>query len=442
MANRVVEPSSQRHYIEPFDQRVFQYDTEKSDVFLSRVANSVYRIFGDDIVMSGLELTSASYSSDSVTLAVEAGNALQDNTLLSTEEAVPLQLDGVSGLDPSGKIVVFCNYGYLQTFEQNKHSYNINYIDSTGNPLYDFVAARDRLVLGIYEFSKDGADNVIGFTPSVSEYLTINGTNYWVRGYSDKNRVLTRYLIHQLFELAGASSVILDPEQGIILKGDVESPGAAKYYGTNNIGSKGFFDVSSLSIDNESSLAQFLTDFNQIFRDGNMHMIDLGLDSNAYFSNVPFYNNNIGPDNWTIIEGSSWNNRFYTLQASRDNMILDASGKPWVIGFRPTKMRVSWTEGSTQRKVWIESATGTILSAGQTLHHNSGEEIDIIGVDEDIDKIYVASHAPLAQVTKIEFFSEPVACACNCNYGCTCDCNYGCTCDCNYACTCDCNYSI
>jgi len=425
MANRVVEPSSQRHYIEPFDQRVFQYDTEKSDVFLSRVANSVYRIFGDDIVMSGLELTNVSYSSDSVTLAVEAGNALQDNTLITTEENVVLQLDGVSGLDPSGRIVVFCNYGFLQTFEQNKHSFNMNYIDSTGNPLYSFVNSRDRLLLGIFNFSKDGADNVISFTPSIDEYITVNGENYWIRGYSDTNRVLTRYMIHQLFELSGGSSVILDPEEGIVLKGDVESPGAAKYYGTNNTGSKGFFDISSLSIDNESSLPQFLKDFNQIFRDGNMHMTDLGLDSHAYFSNVPFYNNFMGPDNWVIVEGASWNDKYYTLQASRDNMILDVGGKPWATAYRPTKMRVSWTEGSTQRKVWVESATGTILSEGQNLHHNSGEELNMIGVDEDIDKIYVASNAPLAQVTKIEFLTEPAVCSCNCNYGCTCDCNYG-----------------
>ena len=424
MANRVVEPSSQRHFIEPFDQRVFQYDTEKSDVFLSRVANSVYRIFGDDIVMSGLEIDNVSHSTDSVVLTVKSGNALQDNTFLTTEEDVDLQLDGVSGLDESGKIVVFCNYGFLQTFEQNKHSFNINYIDPTGNPLYGFVLARDRLLLGIYQFAKDGADNVISFTPSTEEYITINGTAYWVRGYSDNNRILTRYLIHQLFEFSGNSSVLLDPEQGIILKGDQDSPGFGKYYGTDKIGQKGFFDVSSLSIDNESSLPQFLKDFNHIFRDGNVHMGDIGLDTNEYFTSVPFFNNHIGLDYWDIIEGASWNNMFYTLQGSRDNMILSVGGRPWATGYRPTKMRVSWTEGQVRRKFWIESAAGVVLSQNEGLDQNSGAEIDLIGVDEDIDKIFVSSHAPLSQVTKIEFFTEPVICACNCNYGCTCDCNY------------------
>jgi len=424
MANRVVEPSSQRHFIEPFDQRVFQYDTDKSDVFLSRVANSVYKVFGDDIVMSGLELTNISYSSDSVVLSVEEGNALQDNTLLVTDERVDLQLDGVSGLDQSGRVVVFSNYNYLQTFEQNKHSFNINYIDPTGNPLYSFMASRDRLLLGIYQFTKDGGDNVISFFPSLEEYITINGVVYWVRGYSDKNRVLTRYLIHQLFELAGGSSVILDPSEGIILKGDVESPGAAKYYGTNNLGSKGFFDVSSLSIDNESSLPQFLKDFNQIFRDGNVHLTDIGLNSNEYFTTVPFFDNFMGPNYWGIVEGGLWTDVFYTLQASRDYLILDVEGRGWATGYRPTKMRVSWTEGQVQRKVWIESATGVILSEDPNLSRNSGSEIGVIGVDDDIGKLYISSHTPLSQLTKIEFFVEPVACTCNCNYGCTCNCNY------------------
>ena len=353
MANRVVEPSSQRHFIEPFDQRVFQYDTEKSDVFLSRVANSVYRIFGDDIIMSGLELTSASYSSDSVTLAVEAGYALQDNTLITTNEVVSLQLDGVSGLDPSGKIAIFCNYGYLQTFEQNKHSFNINYVDVTGNPLYGFIEARDRLLLGIYDFTKDGSDNVISFTPSNDEYMTVNGNVYWVRGYSDKNRVLTRYLVHQLFKLSGSYSVILDPEEGIILDGDVESPGSGKYYGTNNTGLKGFFDVSSLAIDNESSLPQFIKDYNHIFSNGNLYMAELGTNLANYMGQEPYYQTKIGPDFWSIVEGGFWNNMFYTLQASSSQLILDISGI-WAAGFRPEKMRLSWTEGQTKRRVWLE----------------------------------------------------------------------------------------
>lgn len=425
MANRVVEPSSQRHYIEPFDQRVFQYDTDKSDVFLSRVANSVYKIFGDDIVMRGTGITGISHSSDSVTLTVGAGSVLQDNTLLVTEEDVVLQLDGVSGLDPSGKIVVFCSYGYLQTFEQNKHSFNINYIDITGNPLYSYTSTRDRLVIGIFEFTKDAGDNVITFTPSLDESLTINDNEYWVRGYSDTNRGLTQYMVHQLFELTeSGSSVILDPTQGILLKGDVESPGAAKYYGTGKSGAKGFFDVSSLSIDNESSLSQFLKDFNHIFRDGNVHMTDIGLDPNAYFDTVPFFNNHMGPDYWDIVEGASWNDRYYTLDDAVANLILDAAGKPWVTGFRPTKVRVSWTEGSTKRKFWVESATGTVLSSDNVLDHNSGEEVPFIGVDQDIGKIHINSNAPLSQVTKIEFLTAPSACTCNCNYGCTCNCNY------------------
>ncbi|MDX1701711.1 MAG: hypothetical protein R3250_13880, partial [Melioribacteraceae bacterium] len=66
MADQTFVSTVQKHYIEPWNQRVFQYNTDQSDVFLSRVANSVFRVFGDDIVLSGLNVEGVAHSLDSV----------------------------------------------------------------------------------------------------------------------------------------------------------------------------------------------------------------------------------------------------------------------------------------------------------------------------------------------------------------------------------------
>ena len=119
MADQIFNSSVQKHYIDPWNQRVFQFNTDRSDVFLSRVANSVYKIFGDDIVMSGLSMVGLSHTTDSVFVTLTPGDILQDNTLIQVPESVELQLNGLSGLDDSGRIVVFSNFRYLETFEKN-----------------------------------------------------------------------------------------------------------------------------------------------------------------------------------------------------------------------------------------------------------------------------------------------------------------------------------
>lgn len=219
MAERVITPPGQRHFIEPFDQRVFQFDTDKSDVFLSRVANSVYQVLGDDIVMYGLEVTNPVHTSDSIQIDLTKGAAIQDQTLIITPDDLQLELTGISGMDESGRLVVMSSYNYLETFEQNQHSFNVNYVDSTGSPLHPFLNQRDRIVLAILQFTKDASDNVtsVGFAPE--KFITINGNQYHVKGYSVQNKRLTAYLIHQL--LSGANtSIELDPTAGLRLIGD------------------------------------------------------------------------------------------------------------------------------------------------------------------------------------------------------------------------------
>lgn len=349
MAERVITPTGQRHFIEPFDQRVFQFDTPSSDVFLSRVANSVYQVLGDDIVMYGLEVKNLAYTSDSIVASVSKGAAIQDQTLIITPEQTDLEIGSVSGMDESGRIVVLLNYNYLETFEQNKHSILMNYVDSSGNPLHSFLPQRDRIVLGILQFTKDTSDNVTGVTMAPENFITIDGTQYFVRGFSQTNKRLTGYLVHQLLSGAG-SSFELDPNLGLRLIGDLLNPGNLKFYGTNQVGNKGWYDLSTLSVDNASDIPDFQKQYNMSFFNGNLLFVEEGHSIvNEVYPSWDVINNSV---DWTGEIDAVYNQTEATWEFSGPSPQLKvADAANWNVGFRPIKFRISHTfvpdDGST-----------------------------------------------------------------------------------------------
>lgn len=343
MADRVVTPAGQRHYIEPFDQRVFQFDTDKSDVFLSRVANSVYQVLGDDIVMYGLEVVNPVHTADTIQIDITPGAAIQDQTLIVSSDDLQLELTGVSGMDESGRIVVMSNYNYLETFEKNENSFNVNYIDTTGSPLHSFMSQRDRIVLAILQFTKDASDNVTGVSFALEESIIIDGTEYFVKGYSQGNKRLTAYLIHQL--LSGAnSSFELDPEIGLRLIGDQQTPGNLKFYGTNQTGAKGWFDLSTLGVDNESPLPEYQGRYNQVLYNGNLFFIEEG--HSITYELYPFwqaYQNDLfwsagNVDTEWDTGTTQWQK---TSPTAGDVLRLQIkSGTSWASGYRPLKFKL------------------------------------------------------------------------------------------------------
>jgi hypothetical protein len=283
MADQTFVSTEQKHFIEPWNQRVFQFNTEHSDVFLSRVANSVFRIFGDDIVLSGLSVTGVAHTPDAVSVSLSGGDLLQDNTLLQIPDPlIELELAGLSGLDPSGRIVIMSNYRFLETFEQNNQHFHINYINPSGVPLLPFDVSRDRVMLGIFQFTKDGSDNVDSFFTSSDMELFIIDRTFYLRGFSDENRKLTAYLLHQLF--SAGMSVIFDPVNGIQLQNDQQNPGQLKYYGTGPTGQKGYFDLSELGYDNESTLPDYMEGYNQVLYNGNLFFVQEGHSVSEFFN--------------------------------------------------------------------------------------------------------------------------------------------------------------
>lgn len=402
MADQTYLSTEQKHYIEPWNQRVFQYNTDQSDVFLSRVANSVFRVFGDDIVLSGLNTEGVAHDLDSVSVTLTGGDILQDNTLLKIpDQIIELQLAGLSGLDSSGRIVVFSNYGYLETFEKNDQHFRIDYITPGGNSWLGFQELRDRIVLGIFQFTKDGSDNVDGFYISPDTEITIEGKTFYLKGFSPENKRLTAYILHQLFNVVSGYSVVLDPVDGIKLKNDSIEPGPAKYYGTGPTGNKGFFDVSELSFDNESSLPDFMGGYNQVLHNGNLYFIKDGHDISEFLdAEVPVWSSMFDDTFWSPGAGVFWSGGVWDIVPDTSVDLTPING--WEVDFRPVAIRITGQNNQATATLYAPTSVGVVL-------HGIDEQTSVGAISdmtEDIDHLSLTGYT---QITNIEFLAQAIS---------------------------------
>lgn len=241
--DRFIQPSNQNTYISPYEARIFEYDTQDSNVFISRIVNSVFKIFGDDIVIRGFDVNdiSMAHNDDHVVVRVSPGTLIQDNTFIEVKDETSIKLDNVSGLDEDGRIVIHTNYKFLKTIEENPIHIGLNYISQSGSPLYNWYHDKDRIILGIIEFTKDSSDNVADISISDDKSIEISGETYWLYGFSPNRKDnLERYISHMVDH--DFSSLTWD--SGLKLENDVKNPGPNKSYSTNENGEKGWFDVS------------------------------------------------------------------------------------------------------------------------------------------------------------------------------------------------------
>lgn len=271
--DRQVNVTGQQHFIDPYQVRVFQYDTDQSDVFLSRVVNSLLKIFGNDIVIHGFELDNLNLSHDHKDLVVREspGMLIQDNTLLDFPEEESVRFENLASMDDSGYVVVGIRYRFLHTINQNPAYLTINYVSNTGNPFYSWNTDKDRVILAILKFEKDSQDNITQVYIANETSLTIAGKEYYLHGFSPDRKHLERYLMHMVEKDTGSS---LDFDQGgLSLINDSNAPGPNKYYATNQNGVRGWYDVpmqplpynNNVSFTDLDDTPQLLTDIKDNF---------------------------------------------------------------------------------------------------------------------------------------------------------------------------------
>jgi len=171
---------------DPYQQRVLQFSTQDSRVYLSRVSNQILKGFGNDAVISGFDLISSTFIGDIFEVVINSGVLVQDTTLIEVTEQSTLSID-VSGLDDcNGYLLVYTDYKYIESIGLNKFTLKLAHVSNNGLTLMtdlspvSWIPDRNRIYLNAFTFTKASTNTSLEKTFPTSLYL--GGTNYNRRG--------------------------------------------------------------------------------------------------------------------------------------------------------------------------------------------------------------------------------------------------------------------
>lgn len=173
------EPLNQLRVNDPYQQRLFDFNTADSRLYLAKVSNLLLKTFGDNIVLSGFDYKEK-ISNDStiiveenstiVSLKITPGIAIINNTLIEVSETTDLKID-LDGYDETGSVIVYLDYVWIQTATPNPLRIKISHVSADGKNVSpeDWSVNRNKLILGIFKFTKmdDGSNNISQFAEIV-----------------------------------------------------------------------------------------------------------------------------------------------------------------------------------------------------------------------------------------------------------------------------------
>ena len=191
--SRDVTPTQTRS-VDPYQQDVYQYDSSESKIYVSRVVNSLLNALGNNILLDGFDISNVAFADTEISCTVGAGYAIVDQTLIQTTEGSDLTYPDANLLG-AGKFILHVNYKYLELLASpTELDIKISHVSSDGLIVTpDSWTADDRIVIGIFNFERDGGV-ITSFAKSTDYSIDIMGTTYYVGGYDSSNIHLSRFL--------------------------------------------------------------------------------------------------------------------------------------------------------------------------------------------------------------------------------------------------------
>ncbi len=195
---------TQNRYNDPYHQRGTNYGSIYNSKYLSRASNNILKMFGDNVAVNGL-LVTPTFLGSVITLTFTAGIVIHDSTVINLTTTNILTCDVAALGDTPGAdchLAVFTDFQYVETPDidaQTALAMTVYHVNSGGGTVTAFPgsgafnATRNKIMVTALNFTKSGA-NVVACeeVPSVlaadqPPYLTVLGTNYYMRGFCISN---------------------------------------------------------------------------------------------------------------------------------------------------------------------------------------------------------------------------------------------------------------
>ena len=163
MGTQVSIPSPQHRYLEPYKNRVFQYDTKHSNYFLSHYVNQILNAVGDDSIIRGLEVAAEINSAKTgLDFTISPGSLVQDLTYFEFLNETPIALENIVRYSDH-YVVLYTNWRYVETVYENKLRFEATlYNPQTKKALAPWNSAKNRIILGVFSFTVED-DRIVDF---------------------------------------------------------------------------------------------------------------------------------------------------------------------------------------------------------------------------------------------------------------------------------------
>lgn len=194
---------SQNRYNDPYQQRVATLGSAFREKYLSKASNDITKMFGDNILVSGLDVT-PSFLGSVITLNFTPGILIHDSTAIAITGTSTLDCNVSALADTTSNgahLGVFTDFQYCEPADpitQTPLKLTVYHVSAAGVPTAfagspAFSATRNKLLVAIIDFTKSGV-NVTACSehPTVlvadqAPYLTVSGVNYYLRGMTSTN---------------------------------------------------------------------------------------------------------------------------------------------------------------------------------------------------------------------------------------------------------------
>lgn len=206
----------QNRYNDAYQQRITTPGTIYREKYLSRASNNIIKMIGDNLVISGLDVTT-SFLGSVITLSLSPGLVIHDSTAIALTTTSTLDCTMTVNLPDTNNgacLAIFTDYQYIEPTDpevQTPLKLSVYHVDAdgvpttfTGSPV--FSVTRNKILVSVIDFIKSGAvvtscqERVI--TSNESPSLTISGTDYYLKGVTSSNITFS-----EINNYVGSSSV-------------------------------------------------------------------------------------------------------------------------------------------------------------------------------------------------------------------------------------------
>ena len=156
MGNTLLIPDPQHRYLEPFKNRVFQYDTKHSNMVLSHYVNQVLTAVGNDVIVRGLEITPyINAYKTGIRFAMNPGALIQDLTYFELPVVNTIEVADVVNF-PEWYVVIYSNWRYLHTIYDNDLKIEATFYNpKTRKAISGWDSSRNRIIFGVFSYEID-----------------------------------------------------------------------------------------------------------------------------------------------------------------------------------------------------------------------------------------------------------------------------------------------